>query len=124
MSDLSGRTWIFLVGAAVLDVLTVKGVAPVGAVAVVAVALAVGLRVEWFLPALAAGWALVSIPVLAALGASGATRDRLAILFLALMAAALGRLIAAVRGTVDEEGTGGRTKVDSRTGQEGERWAW
>lgn len=124
MSDLSSRSWIFLVGAAVLDVLAVKGVVPVGAVAVVAVALAVGLHVDWFLPALAAGWALVSIPVLAALGAPGATRDRLAILFLALMAAALGLLIAAVRGTVDEEGTGGRTKADSRTGQEGERWAW
>ena len=124
MSDLSARSWIFLLGAAVLDVVTVKGVGPSGAVAVLVVLLGLGLRVEWFLPALAAGWALLTVPVLVAMGAPEATRDRLAVLILTLMATALARLVAKVRGAIEEKAPGDRTRMDSRNGPEGRRWAW
>ena len=127
MVAIIGSGSVFLIAASVLDIVTVKGVGPTAIVAVLILVLGFGLRVEWFLPAVVAGWALLSVPVLVALGASEATRDRLAVLILTLMATTLGRLIAEVRGTPGEHETGDRAIRGAGNGQGekgGQRWAW
>jgi hypothetical protein len=97
MSDLTPRSWIFLVGASVLDVLTVRGLAPFPLVAGLVLLLGLALQVEWFVPGLAAAWALVSVPLLVAFGVPEATRNRVAVFFLVLMTVALIRLILDLR---------------------------
>src|SRR5438128_8474820 len=97
MSDLSSRSWIFLVAASVADVLTVTSIGPFSIIAGLTLALGMALRVEWFVPGLAAGWALLTAPLLVAFGASESTRNQVAVLILTLLATALLRLIAEVR---------------------------
>jgi hypothetical protein len=97
MNDLPRRSWVFLMTASPLAILTARGIGPAGIVIALILLLGLGLRVEWFVPMLLAFWALLTVPFLAALGASEMARDRMAVLFLALMAAGLARLIAEVR---------------------------
>jgi len=115
MSDFSSRSWIFLVAASVADVMTVRGIGPFSIIAGLTLALGLALRVEWFVPGLAAGWALLSAPLLVAFGASELVRDRVAVLILTLLATGLLRLIAEVRNS--PEGRSTWTDVGSPNGR-------
>ena len=97
MSDLSARSWIFLAAASVLDVLTARGIGPFTWVAGLVLLLGCLLPEEWFAAGLAAAWVLLSAPLLVAFGAPETTRNRVAVLFLALMAATLVRMILEAR---------------------------
>jgi hypothetical protein len=97
MNELPRRSWVFLITASLLAILIARGIGPAGIVIAVILVLGLALRVKWFVPMLVAFWALLSVPFLAALGASEMARDRMAVLFLALMAAGLVRLVAEVR---------------------------
>jgi hypothetical protein len=97
MNDLSTRSWTFVLAGGGLTVLAAKGIGPFAVLAALILVLGLGLRVAWFVPWILSFWALLGTPLLVAMGAPPATRDRMAVLFLTLMATGLGRLIAEVR---------------------------
>ncbi len=119
MNDLPRRSWVFLMTASLLAILTARGIGPAGIVIAVILLLGLALRVEWFVPMLLAFWALLIVPLLAALGASEMVRDRMAVLFLALMGAGLVRLIAEVRKASRKTDLGGRADTHSPNGKVG-----
>jgi hypothetical protein len=102
MKDLPGRSWAFLMAVPVLAVLAVRGLVPYEAVAGLIVVVGLILRIEWFIPGALAFWAFLAVPFLVALGVPESLRDRMAVLFLTLMATALCRLIGEVRGAAQE----------------------